>query len=296
MKKSQTRQASEEHRVTLQPPPELQRLDELRTLLSGVLSLMEPMVQALPRLDLHYRWHQWLADRAMRGHVSESSQSPDSAEEWSLREETMEGITRRAVRLQAVERGKTIDIGELSEEIDHFYAVFRELYEAARPLEIAQELLNRSDIGVAHAEQETGLSPEELARRALMRALNRNSIERNHHRIRVLLEAVQMRREEVRRSWEEQCRWHTSEGRKTILQEYCVKHSVTIDQLAEQLHCDRKLIYQWRELKTRGLGTKTRLLEAVLQEGVAPEGIAALAEKHGLTKALQDRRIDHRAR
>ncbi|MDW8356192.1 MAG: hypothetical protein RMK57_16860, partial [Bryobacterales bacterium] len=294
-KKSQARQRSEQNVEAAPRPAELQRLEQVSTVLGSVLSLMEPMVKSLPRLDLHYRWYQWVADRALRGAASAPLSAPESAEEWRLQEKTMGGITRRAVRLQAVEQGQTIDIGELSEEIDHFYAVFRELYDAARPLEIAQELLNRSIPEDGNSEPEGDPSPEMMARLALRRALNRSSLEKKHHRIRALFEAVQTRREEVRRAWEEQCRWHTPEGRKAILQEYCAKHSVTIDELAEQLHCDRKLIYNWRDGKTKGQGKKTRLLEIVLRNGTAPDEISALAEESGLKKALRERRISHRA-
>ncbi|GIU78649.1 MAG: hypothetical protein KatS3mg005_1887 [Bryobacteraceae bacterium] len=266
--------ASERLAKHLEASPERQELEQLRHAeneLGAIFVAMEPLWKALPRVRQHYEWYLWLNRefRQLPGEKPEAAQTPSDAEEYRIPTFVIrDGLERPEIVLRTINRNQQPDANELFREIDAFYWTFETLFKAALAVRLPPTV-NLPDIEDQDYLETEDVPVEVMARRALKRVLDRNSLRRRYQLVAALLQAV------IERRKQEDC-WLTPQGRKTELREYCKRYRLTIDEFANLLECDRQTIYNWAKCKGVGTGPKAQLIEQVLRENIPPNGIAKL--------------------
>lgn len=266
--------ARERQAKHLEPSPQHQELEQLRRAekeLGAIFVAMEPLWKALPCVRQHYEWLWWLNREfgQLPGGKPEAAQTPPDAEEYRIpRLVIRDCLERPEIVLRAINRNQQPDAGELFKEIDAFYSAFKTLFEAAMAVRLP------ATVNLPVVENEYYLETEDvpvevMARRALKRSLDRNSLRKRYQLVAALLQAVIERRKQE--DW-----WLTPEGRKAELRAYCKRCRLTIDQFASSLECDRQTIYNWANCKGLGTGPKAQLIEQMLRENIPLNGIAKL--------------------
>lgn len=225
--------------ATMMDPNLPVKLQAAERRLSTICGALTELKNALPRVELHYKWYEFLTPGNLSyGHAAR----PRDAEAWEYEVPALDrSCPSTCVRLREVRWQERPSAQALHEDLDAFHSAAQSLFEKARQVDVGGLCKDKLDFPAVEPLLR-GEKAEEAAYRHLRAARERDSVTEMSRRVCAFLECL-------RETRHRQGIWSTSAERKEALHSFFKRHDITLDEFAVWRGISRSSVYNFQRGK-----------------------------------------------